>query len=1046
MCSISRNYRFGVRVGVIFCAAAILVGSTLVAFAQSSDEERVRQAKIDTFIQIAREQVKRGLYPQAQAELDKTATTEYAAFVSDPQRKEIASLLEAIQAAEKERQRVVQTLMESDALAAQGNYTQAAALVRQIQSSPYISEQEKKIVAASLKDYDEKNKLRQGQMQAVYDEAVRQYKAGQLDAARAGFSEVALSGVSVRGDQPAGDYLLAIDLQRSAASQGQPVQAAEQPMPQAVAQTLVVDQAPLAQSVAVVAAADSQADAGAESAYLQVIRRERAVRIDYTTAIVNDALSRAQALRQEARFEEGRQVLRRAISTVERNKLLLGDALFADYMAKLNNEDQALNEQQRTWQAEQDQKRQLEATQITESIRSTIETQRAKAIEDYMDRAYAFQAEQRYEESLGQLEQLLAIDPLNQRALIMRKSLEHWTRYVEQRRIQEETDREELELLLEANRRSVPFSKEINYPRNWKEIAARREKALQEPLSPADILVNKQLEQTIDLTMLTQETTLEEAINLLRNSVEPPLAIVVQWGDLTQNAFIERDTPVNISGEGLVAIVLRTALSRILQAVSSAAMAELGYVVEDGIITIATRDSLPTSFKNEVYDVSDLLNPPANYDEDNQQTQGGMGGQGGGMGGGMSGGMGGGMGGGMMGGMGGGMGGGMMGGGMGGGMSGGMGGGMGGGMMGGVGNWRSMYRAYQLIYTIQQTIDPDTWYEEGGDGRIDQYGESKLIIWQTPEVHKQIKAFLDMLRADLGQQVAIEARFLLVDENYLEDIGFDIQLLRFQAGGHFGDDGFVSITQDSADHVIPRADSTSVPGSLGGNSIPPAMQIASSFQNLDDLQVQFLIRATQMHRNSRQLTAPKAVVMNGESATMSVNTTRRIVSNSSLVSESVGVGDVPLLSTYWERELDDVDTGVQMSITPTITADKKYVILRISTYLLDLINSTDITVTAIAGGELLTDTFTLPTTRSSSIRTRVSVPDRGTVLLGGLTLTGEVERESGVPILSKIPLLNRLFSNRSEVKDKQILLILVKPTIMLQEETEQDAISAMSAK
>ena len=212
------------------------------------------------------------------------------------------------------------------------------------------------------------------------------------------------------------------------------------------------------------------------------------------------------------------------------------------------------------------------------------------------------------------------------------------------------------------------------------------------------------------------------------------------------------------------------------------------------------------------------------------------------------------------------------------------------------------------------------------------------------------------------------------------------------------------------------------------------------------MQVQFLIRATQMHRNSRQLTAPKAVVMNGESATMSVNTQRRIVSNSSLVTESIGVGDVPLLASYWERELDEVDTGVQMSITPTITADKKYVILRISSYLLDLIGSTDITVTGIVAGERpLTDTFTLPTTRTTSIQTRVSVPDRGTVLLGGLTLTGEVEKESGVPILSKIPLLNRLFSNRSEVKDKQILLILVKPTIMLQEETEQDAISAMSA-
>jgi hypothetical protein len=95
-------------------------------------------------------------------------------------------------------------------------------------------------------------------------------------------------------------------------------------------------------------------------------------------------------------------------------------------------------------------------------------------------------------------------------------------------------------------------------------------------------------------------------------------------------------------------------------------------------------------------------------------------------------------------------------------------GGMGGGMMGGVGNWRSMYRAYQLIMVIQQTIEPDSWYDEGGDGRINQFGENKLLIWQTPEVHKQIKAFLDLLRADLGQQIAIETRFLLVDETSLK--------------------------------------------------------------------------------------------------------------------------------------------------------------------------------------------------------------------------------------------------------------------------------------
>jgi type II secretory pathway component GspD/PulD (secretin) len=41
-----------------------------------------------------------------------------------------------------------------------------------------------------------------------------------------------------------------------------------------------------------------------------------------------------------------------------------------------------------------------------------------------------------------------------------------------------------------------------------------------------------------------------------------------------------------------------------------------------------------------------------------------------------------------------------------------------------------------------------------------------------------------------------------------------------------------------------------------------------------------------------------------------------------------------------------------------------------------------------------------------------------------------------VPILSKIPFLKRLFTNRSRAKDEQVLLILVKPQIIMQREVE----------
>ena len=78
--------------------------------------------------------------------------------------------------------------------------------------------------------------------------------------------------------------------------------------------------------------------------------------------------------------------------------------------------------------------------------------------------------------------------------------------------------------------------------------------------------------------------------------------------------------------------------------------------------------------------------------------------------------------------------------------------------------------------------------------------------------------------------------------------------------------------------------------------------------------------------------------------------------------------------------------------------------------------------------------------------TRVSVPDRGTLLLGGHKITAAVDKESGVPILSKIPIVNLLFSNRSSVRDQKVLLILVKPTIILQDETDQEAIAAMEEK
>ncbi|MDK1030561.1 MAG: hypothetical protein QGD94_00980, partial [Planctomycetia bacterium] len=80
--------------------------------------------------------------------------------------------------------------------------------------------------------------------------------------------------------------------------------------------------------------------------------------------------------------------------------------------------------------------------------------------------------------------------------------------------------------------------------------------------------------------------------------------------------------------------------------------------------------------------------------------------------------------------------------------------------------------------------------------------------------------------------------------------------------------------------------------------------------------------------------------------------------------------------------------------------------------------------------------ISLPEVTSQDIRTTVSVPDGGTVLLGGLKKLTEHDVETGVPILSKFRFLSRLFSNRASLSAHSNLIILVTPRVIIQAEQE----------
>jgi len=106
--------------------------------------------------------------------------------------------------------------------------------------------------------------------------------------------------------------------------------------------------------------------------------------------------------------------------------------------------------------------------------------------------------------------------------------------------------------------------------------------------------------------------------------------------------------------------------------------------------------------------------------------------------------------------------------------------------------------------------------------------------------------------------------------------------------------------------------------------------------------------------------------------------------------------------------------GIQLKVTPHLTADKK-IVMDLHPEVSDL--STQSTV---QGGVII---------NTSEADTRVMVDDGQTAVIGGLIRSNEGDIRLGVPFLKDIPLLGLLFSSRNTVHSNRELLIFVTPRI-----------------
>jgi general secretion pathway protein D len=343
----------------------------------------------------------------------------------------------------------------------------------------------------------------------------------------------------------------------------------------------------------------------------------------------------------------------------------------------------------------------------------------------------------------------------------------------------------------------------------------------------------------------------------------------------------------------------------------------------------------------------------------------------------------------------------------------------------------------KIIYTH---VAPNTWMANGGVvGSLSEL-QGDLIATTTPQSHAEITGLLQQLRAQRAVEVTVEARFLTVERNFEEDVGLDLNFaFNIKNPNHFS-----PITVSDATSGFTQAPETAAPDTIGG----AAQGLSTAITYLDDFEVSALIRAVQATDTNTIVTAPRVTLFNGQAAAISVSTNTYFVSTLIPVVAAGG-------SVAYQPSIGNATAGATLNVTATVSADHKYVTMTLTPSLSSLEKLVSFTfqqaTTATTSGNGQTsvqpsETIQEPVTEIAQVGTTVTVPDGGTILLGGQTIAGETVKEVGVPVLDKIPFLKRLFSNHSEAKDEQVLLILVKPTILIQDEVENKQFPLLSTK
>jgi len=362
------------------------------------------------------------------------------------------------------------------------------------------------------------------------------------------------------------------------------------------------------------------------------------------------------------------------------------------------------------------------------------------------------------------------------------------------------------------------------------------------------------------------------------------------------------------------------------------------------------------------------------------------------------------------------------------------------------------------------------------------------VVNNTQEVQDQIVDLLKKLRELNDVQIVIEVRFITLSDDFFERVGIDFDFaLNDNLGA--GDIPPLGVFDDNLSQSTVVGQSEGGLGGLLGNGrqatsnfdlqfLQDSFNAAAPFEGfggfadasaatfgfaiLSDIEVFLLVQASKGNDRSSLLNSPTVTMFNGQSASVSDGFSQPFVTSVTPVVGDFAVAHQPVITI--------LPDGTNLNVSAVVSNDRRSVRMTLVPQFtqigdVETFTFSGSTTTEVATDSLLDDlldiavpdasddeaavttqgvTIQLPIIATTTVSTVVSVPDGGTILLGGIKTQNESRTERGVPFLSNVPYINRLFKNVSIGRETQNLMMMVTPRIIIQAEEEAAQIGETS--